>query len=221
MSKESGIPTFRDAPNALWAQYDPMQLATRDGFRRDPGLVWRWYAARREMIAVAEPHAGHVALARMEEHFDDFLLLTQNIDNLHARAGSTRLIELHGNIFRYICFDRGHRAPAPDPVGEMPARCECGSLLRPAVVWFGEALDTTALERAEAALTACDLMLVVGTSGLVQPAAAFAGLAQGYGARVIEINPEPTPITELADVFIPASARDTLATLAATLGTRA
>lgn len=210
MSKESGVPTFRDAPNALWANYNPEDLATRAGFRRDPALVWRWYAERREMIARVSPHAGHIALARMETWFDSFLLLTQNVDNLHTLAGSTRLIELHGNIFRFKCFDRDHPSPPPLETSEAPPRCACGSALRPAVVWFGEALDAGDLARAYAAIESCDALLVVGTSGLVYPAAGFAEVARGIGARIIEINPEPTPITPLADVFVPAGARTAL-----------
>jgi NAD-dependent protein deacetylase/lipoamidase len=183
MSKESGIPTFRDAPNALWANYDPEVLATRAGFCRDPATVWRWYAERRAMMARSHPHEGHAALAAMEDRFAEFLLLTQNIDNLHRAAGSTRVIELHGNIFRYKCFDRGH--PATGPVDERgdPPRCACGSLLRPDVVWFGEALDPDALGHACEAIAACDAMLVVGTSGLVYPAAGFPDLARSAGAR--------------------------------------
>ncbi len=213
VSKESGIPTFRDAPNALWANYSPEDLATRSGFRRDPALVWRWYADRRAMISLARPHEGHIALARMETRFDDFLLLTQNIDNLHTLAGSTRLIELHGNIFRYKCFDRDHPATPPEETQDVPPRCVCGSYLRPDIVWFGEALDAGHLDRAYAALGACDVLLVVGTSGLVYPAAGFPEIAREAGARVVEINPEPTPITPLADVFVRSGAREALPAL--------
>jgi NAD-dependent protein deacetylase/lipoamidase len=213
MSKESGIPTFRDAPSALWENYRPEDLATRSGFRRDPARVWCWYAERRAMIALALPHEGHTALARMEAQYEDFLLLTQNIDNLHTLAGSTRLIELHGNIFRYKCFDRDHPGAPPEATQEVPPRCACGSYLRPDVVWFGEALDAGDLERAYAALGACEVLLVVGTSGLVYPAAGFPDIARQAGAKVVEINPEPTPITPLADVFVRSGARDALPAL--------
>ncbi|MCI0452613.1 MAG: NAD-dependent deacylase [Candidatus Latescibacteria bacterium] len=210
MSKESGIPTFRDAPNALWANYNVEDLATRGGFRRDPALVWRWYAERRTMIAAARPHEGHIALARWEERCDSFVVLTQNIDGLHAAAGSKNVVELHGNIFRYTCFDRGHDVEGPFPQDATPPRCACGSLVRPAVVWFGESLDPAHLETADAALSSCDVLVVVGTSGLVYPAAGFALTARERGARVIEVNPEQTPLTEIADVFVPGGARTIL-----------
>jgi NAD-dependent deacetylase len=210
MSRESGIPTFRDAPSALWENYDPEDLATPDGFRRNPGLVWRWYAERRRMIARARPHAGHIAVAKLQTMFDSFLLVTQNIDNLHTAAGSIDVVEVHGNIFRYKCFDRGHPVADPGPSVDEPPRCTCGSYVRPDIVWFGELLDAEHIERVYAALDACDTILVVGTSGMVYPAAAFAGVARDAGARVIEVNPERTPLTALADVFVKSGARDAL-----------
>jgi len=215
MSKESGIPTFRDAPNALWANYNPEDLATRAGFRRDPTLVWRWYAERRAMIAAAQPHEGHVALAQWEPHFDAFVVLTQNIDGLHTAAGSKNVIELHGNIFRYKCFDRNHPSGGPFPAGEEPPRCRCGSLLRPDVVWFGESLNPGHLAAADDALTSCDVLVVVGTSGVVYPAAGFVEIAKEHGAQVVEINPERTPLTDVADVFVAGGARTILPALAA------
>jgi NAD-dependent deacetylase len=219
MSRESGVPTFREAPNALWANYDPETMATRAGFARDPALVWRWYAERRRMIAEAAPHAGHRAIARMPQFFDSFLLLTQNIDNLHTAAGSTDVVELHGNIFRFRCFENDHPATAENDAGE-PPRCACGSFLRPDVVWFGEMLDARHIDRAYAALATCDAILVVGTSGLVYPAAGFPAVARDAGARVVEINPEPSGITPIADVFVSAGARDTLPLLADALERR-
>lgn len=215
MSKESGIPTFRDAPNALWANYNPEDLASRAGFRKNPALVWRWYAERRAMIARALPHEGHVALARWEPRFDAFVVLTQNIDGLHTAAGSRHVVELHGNIFRYKCFDRDHAATEPFAPGDEPPRCGCGSPLRPDVVWFGESLDPSHLTTAYAALAACDVLLVVGTSGLVYPAAGFAEVAKEAGARVIEVNPVETPLSTLADVFIGGGARTILPALEA------
>lgn len=211
MSKESGIPTFRDAPGALWANYDPEALATREGFARDPALVWRWYTERRKMMAKVSPHAGHVAIARMERLYTEFLLATQNIDNLHRAAGSTDIVELHGNIFRFKCFDNDHPAPAPpDDAGGDPPRCTCGSFLRPDVVWFGEMLDQGHLERTFAALAGCDAVLVVGTSGMVYPAAGFPGVARDAGARVVEVNPEESAITGIADVSVRAGAKEAL-----------
>jgi len=215
MSKESGIPTFRDAPNALWENFNPEDLASRAGFRKNPALVWRWYAERRAMIARAAPHEGHQALARWEPRFNAFVLLTQNIDGLHAAAGSRRVVELHGNIFRYKCFDRDHPAGGPFGTGDEPPRCACGSPLRPDVVWFGESLDPSHLETAYAALEACDVLLVVGTSGLVYPAAGFVAIAKEAGARVIEVNPTETPLSPLADVFIAGGARSILPVLEA------
>jgi NAD-dependent deacetylase len=203
MSRESGIPTFRDAPSALWENFDPMDLATPEGFLRDPARVWKWYAERREMIARAEPHAGHVALAELESmDWDDFLLITQNIDNLHRKAGSNALVEIHGNILRFKCFDNHHPVETLPGGDEIPPRCECGSLLRPDVVWFHEMLPERELEQAGAAIAMCDVMLVVGTSGEVYPVAAFPGAASAAGASVIDVNTEETPVTEIADVFV-------------------
>jgi len=218
MSKESGIPTFRDAPNALWKDYNPEELATPEGFQRNPPLVWRWYAARREMIARASPHAGHIALAELERLYDEFVLLTQNIDNLHRVAGTVSLVELHGNPFRYKCFDRHHAVDELPEGDDEPPRCHCGSPIRPDVVWYGEMLPQSAVDRAFAALEGCDAILVVGTSGLVYPAAGFPSVAKRSGARVIEVNPEPTPITMDADVFIRAGARAALPPLVARVG---
>ena len=214
MSKESGIPTFRDAPNALWAEFDPERLASPAGFRRDPALVWRWYGERRDMIAEAEPNAGHRAIAELERKFENFVVLTQNIDNLHRRAGSKNVVEVHGNIFRYKCFDNNHRVdelPADDHV---PPRCKCGSLLRPDVVWFGELLPARALDQCFDALQKCDVIVVVGTSGMVHPAAGFPAVAKETGALVIEVNPEETPITAGADVFVQGPAGEVLPEIA-------
>ena len=214
MSRESGIPTFREAPSALWENYDPMERATPEGFLRDPPTVWKWYAARREMIAQAEPHAGHLALAALEQmDWEDYLLITQNIDNLHREAGSKALVEIHGNIFRFKCFDRHHPVTSLPPGDDVPPRCECGSLLRPDVVWFGEILPEREVALASAAIAMCDVMLVVGTSGIVYPVASFPATARAGGARVIEVNPEETPITEVADVFVTGTAGEAIPAL--------
>jgi NAD-dependent deacetylase len=208
MSKESGIPTFRDAQEGLWARYDPEALATERGFRADPRLVWSWYAERRERILACEPHAGHRALAALEALLPSLTVVTQNIDGLHARAGSADVIELHGSIRRAKCLDAHHPFTGTLPTGEGdPPPCpRCGSPLRPDVVWFGEMLPADAVERAWTLAETCDLMLVVGTSGMVYPAAELPHVAKRAGARVVEINPEPSGITPVADLFLQGAA---------------
>jgi NAD-dependent deacetylase len=217
MSKESGIPTFRDAPSALWENFDPMQLATREGFESDPQLVWRWYVDRRKMIARAKPNPGHRAVAELESLIDSVVVITQNIDNLHRAAGSTNIIEVHGNIFRYKCFDREHPVESLPEGGDIPPRCKCGSFIRPDVVWFGEMLPEDAIANAFRALSTCDTLLVVGTSGTVFPAAGFPRVAGERGAKIIEVNPEETPITLEADVFLRGPAGEVLPKLVQSL----
>ena len=201
ISAESGVPTFRDAQTGLWAKFDPRELATPTAFARNPQLVWDWYASRRAALADVLPNAGHRALARMDDLVPDFLLATQNVDGLHAKAGSRRLVELHGNIARVKC-SREHRVVADwKPSGDdLPPRCpHCGALLRPDVVWFEEMLPADALARAEAAARRAEVVLVVGTSAEVWPAAALPRTAQAAGARVVEVNPGETPLSEFAD----------------------
>ena len=213
ISAESGIPTFRDAQTGLWAQFDPMQLATEEGFRADPSLVWRWYAWRRTLVSQAQPNAGHRALAAAEARFEQLRVITQNVDGLHERAGSTGLIELHGNILRTACLEHCgflEDSPARCPPGEPPRCPRCGAWLRPAVVWFGEMLDPTALDEAAAAAEHCDVMLVVGTSGLVYPAAGLPASARRAGAAVITVNPEPTDLDEIAAIRIRGRAAEVL-----------
>jgi len=204
VSAESGIPTFRDAQTGLWAQHDPMSLASPEGFEANPALVWDWYQWRRELIAEASPNAGHAALAEMAPGFDSFVLITQNVDGFHQLAGSGDVLELHGNIQRNICsktrkpisYDwieqHAEEHPPPSPHHEQ-------GMARPDVVWFGEALDETTLEAALAAAGGCDLMIVAGTAGAVQPAASLPFVAGEAGARVIDINPEATAISRHAD----------------------
>lgn len=199
ISAESGIPTFRDAMTGLWARFRPEDLATPEAFLRDPRTVWDWYAWRRQRVASVEPNPGHVALARLERQARargaEFTLVTQNVDGLHAAAGSREVIELHGNIRRVKCFARGHPQHSWQETGSGPPACaSCGSPLRPDVVWFGEALPQAALEAAFAAAGRCELFLSVGTSGLVEPAASLAYAALRNGARVIEVNPDPTAL---------------------------
>ncbi len=206
VSAESGVPTFRD-PGGLWRGRRPEELATPAAFRRDPAEVWAFYRWRIESLRGVRPNPGHVALARLEADRDRFWLLTQNVDGLHAAAGSARVAELHGTIRIARCTRcRGERdvesvlsGLAPDSVPACPA---CGGPVRPAVVWFGEPLPHRALAFAEEAVSECDLMLVVGTSGVVQPAASFAWAARSRGARVVEVNPDSTPISGIADVSL-------------------
>jgi NAD-dependent deacetylase len=202
VSKESGIPTFREAQTGLWANYDPETLATREGFLNDPSLVWRWYDSRRQRLAKVAPNPGHHALVELEELIEELTVITQNVDGLHRLAGSTEVIELHGNISKLKCFDGNH--PAQNvPLGlSDPPRCHCGSRLRPDVVWFGEALPQSELSQAMQISRQSELMLVIGTSGLVHPAASLPYLAKEHGAKILEINPNRTPITEIADLFL-------------------
>lgn len=195
ISAESGVPTFRDARTGLWARYDPQELATPEAFARDPRLVWEWYEWRRELVARAQPNAGHRALVELQERFESFTLVTQNVDGLHQRAGSASVIELHGNINRTVC-SRERTVVAEHAGDEKPPRCpSCGAYLRPDVVWFGEMLPAGAIEAASDASRCCDLFLSVGTSGLVYPAAGLPYAAAEGGAMVVEINPDRTPLS--------------------------
>lgn len=208
ISAESGIPTFRSA-GGLWREFRAEQLATPEAFRRDPKLVWEWYDWRRGLVLAAQPNAGHLALAEFEHRRPDgFTLVTQNVDGLHDRAGSRTVFKLHGDLWTLRCLGcgketRDERVPLP----ELPPRCEgCGGTLRPGVVWFGEALPEAALNAAFQAASTCDVMLVVGTSSQVYPAAALGPLARQAGARLIEVNVEETPHSGLADVSLRGSA---------------
>ena len=201
VSAESGVPTFRDAQTGLWAHFDPLELATPGAFARNPRRVWDWYAMRREMVGRVAPNRAHVALAALERRVPDFTLITQNVDGLHRRAGSRRVVELHGNIARVRCSRDGTPAAHwedTDPAA--PPRCAaCGAFLRPDVVWFEEMLPEDALADAEDAASRCDVLLVIGTSAGVYPAAALPMLARRNGAQVVEINTEITPLSAQAD----------------------
>jgi len=214
ISKESGIPTFREAQTGLWAKYDPQQLATPQAFQRNPKLVWEWYQWRRSLIADSNPNPAHDALSNFEKFSPTFHLITQNVDGLHQQAGSTNVIELHGNIKRTICFDKRH-ATAQLPDDELvPPRCSiCGSLLRPDVVWFGESLPTDKLEQAYFAAQNADVFLAIGTSALVEPAASLPHIAKQAGAIIIEINPDHTPLTPYTDHVLTGPAGDILPAL--------
>lgn len=214
MSAESGIATFRDTSTGLWSRFDPQRLASVEGFRADPALVWRWYAERREGIAQAQPNAGHHALAAFERARPGALtLVSQNVDDLHQRAGNQGTIRLHGDILADRWLDDCPRAPRGNTCDTgwaapgTPPRCaECGNLVRPGVVWFGEMLPAGAIAAAEAAARACDVMLVVGTSGAVWPAAGLASRARRSGAHVVIVNPQPSEIDAEAHVLLPGTA---------------
>jgi NAD-dependent protein deacetylase/lipoamidase len=197
ISAESGLATFRDTQTGLWSKFKPEELATADAFRRNPKLVSDWYAWRRAQALEAEPNAGHYALAEMETYASEFVLVTQNVDGLHARARSKRLIELHGNIHRFRCFKNNC---ASDHFEIEHGRCRsCGGHLRPDVIWFGEMLPVAALETATKAAEMCDVFFSIGTSSVVYPASDLWRRAKDGGAIVIEINKDPTPLTPLAD----------------------
>jgi len=201
VSAESGVPTFRDAQTGLWAKFDPTELATPSAFARNPKFVWDWYAWRRELLAGARPNAGHLALAALERRVARFHLITQNVDGLHQAAGSSDVIELHGSIGRIRC-SRGCGTVARWAVaqGDLPPRCAgCGAFLRPDVVWFEEMLPPDALAAAEDAARHCDVLLVIGTAAEVYPAAALPRSARACGATVVEINPQPTALSDAVD----------------------
>ncbi len=203
VSQESGLRTFRDAQTGIWTQHRPEDLASPEAFRRNPQLVWDWYAWRREAIKGVRPNPGHYALAEMERRFPQFTLITQNVDGLHILAGSRRVLELHGNILRVRCSECGAYAEEEQEAGEDVPHCRvCGGLLRPDVVWFGEALPRLALEQAVEAARTCDLFLSIGTSGVVQPAASLAYAAHNRGAVLVEVNPEVTPLTSKVNYFL-------------------
>lgn len=214
MSRESGIPTFRDAMEGLWADFDPQQLATEEGFRADPRRVWSWYAWRRRKVRDATPHPGYGAIVELASLVPSLLVVTQNVDGLHALAGSTDVVELHGSLRRVKCLERHHVLDeAPDDDGEEadPPPCpRCGSPLRPDVVWFGEMLPEGAVERAWGSAAAADVLLTVGTSGTVWPAAELPSVARRGGARVIEVNPEPSELTAGVDLFLQGRAGEVL-----------
>jgi NAD-dependent deacetylase len=202
MSAESGVPTFRDAQTGLWANFRPEELATEDAFRADPQRVWDWYAMRRDTLQGVEPNAGHLAIAAFQQrHPGRLTVATQNVDGLHQRAGSPGVLALHGNIADDKWLDRPRACcTSGDIVPGRPPRCAvCGNLRRPAVVWFGEMLPPNALHAAEEAAQACELMLVVGTSGVVYPAA---GLARATPGRVVIVNREPSELDDAADLVL-------------------
>ena len=190
VSAESGVPTFREAQTGLWARYDPLELATPEAFERDPELVWRWYRWRRELVAGVEPNPAHLALASLSELVPRMTLVTQNVDGLHQRAGSKDVIEFHGNIFSNRCHAEGRAVSCGDD--SVPTCPDCGGMVRPGVVWFGESIPEQALNVSFAAAADCDVFLSVGTSSLVYPAAGLAEIAREADAITAEVNPNPT-----------------------------
>ena len=207
VSAESGVPTFRDAQTGLWGKYSPEDLATPRAFRRNPRLVWEWYEWRRKLVAEAKPNPGHAALAEMERHYPEFHLVTQNVDGLHQRAGSRKVIELHGNITRTKCFDEGVVVSSWKDTGDVPPKCpSCGGLLRPDVVWFEEAMPEMEMDAAARASTSCEVFLSIGTSTVVYPAASLPFEALRCGATLVEINPQSTPLTPQAHYVLQGAA---------------
>jgi NAD-dependent deacetylase len=220
MSAESGIATFRDAMTGLWSRFDPAQLASEEGFRADPQRVWDWYAERRGVVRSAQPNAGHLALGAFARRRPGVLtLVSQNVDDLHQRAGNTDTIRLHGDIQRDQWLDRCVRTPSCEPGAAQPGRpprcVSCGNMVRPAVVWFGEMLPVQAIDAAERAARSCDVALIVGTSGAVWPAAGLAAAARRSGAFVAIVNPNDSEIDDGAHLVLRGTAAQTLPALLA------
>jgi NAD-dependent deacetylase len=210
ISAESGIPTFRGA-GGLWREYRAEDLATPEAFARDPKLVWEWYDWRRGVIAAVQPNAGHRALAELARRVPDFSLITQNVDGLHDRAGSTDVLKVHGDIWTVRCTVCGReREDRRVKIPDLPPRCECGGVERPGVVWFGESLPGDVWARAQEAAHDADLFLIVGTSAVVYPAAGLADLAKARAARVVEINIAETPVTHRVDASLRGPAAEIL-----------
>jgi NAD-dependent deacetylase len=217
MSAESGVPTFRDALTGLWERFDAQALATPQAFEDDPDLVWGWYEWRRSLAMRVHPNPGHEAVAAIEARAPHTVVITQNVDDLHEQAGSTAPIHLHGSLFTPRCATCSRPAEAsreaePEEGRRLaPPRCgHCGGRIRPGVVWFGEALPSEALEAAVQAATECDVLLTIGTSGLVYPAADIPVVAARFGATVIQVNPQPTPLDAVAEFNLAGTAATVL-----------
>ncbi len=214
VSAASGVPTFR-GQDGLWQQFRAEDLATPEAFARDPRLVWEWYDWRRQLVARSEPNAAHRILAAWSARWPAFRLVTQNVDDLHLRAGARGVVRLHGSIWEVSCVARCATSPARwrderVPLPALPPRCpHCSGLIRPAVVWFGEMLDPADVEAAHQA-TGCDVFITAGTSALVYPAAGFLPEAKHRGATTVEINPEATPASDVVDIAVQARAEDVL-----------
>ena len=215
ISAESGVPTFRGT-GGLWKDYKPEELATPEAFANDPRLVWEWYNWRRELIAKALPNIGHRALVELEKRKPRFTLITQNVDGLHDRAGSGKILKLHGDIWRMKCMSCGSNWPDRRvPLPKIPPHCACGGLARPGVVWFGEPLPDGMMKEAEHAASSAQVFLVIGTSAVVVPAASLVPYAKKAGARIIEINTEDTAATAIVDCALRGPAGELLPQLVA------
>lgn len=216
ISKDSGIPTFR-GKDGWYKNHPPEELATPTAFSKNPTFVWEWYNYRRKIILSASPNEAHYKIAELEKHFPCFLLVTQNVDSLHRKAGSKKIVELHGNIFRTRCTKCDIEFPEDYKIfkdEELPPKCpHCGGILRPSVVWYGESLNPYDIERAFSFAKKADLILVVGTSGIVYPAAMLPSIVKSHGGIVVEINPDTTPISEIADLKIKEGAKSALSKL--------
>lgn len=214
ISAESGVPTFRGS-KGLWRRYKPEQLATPEAFQKDPKLIWEWYDWRRSLIYNIKPNRAHKALVEFEEYFPEFALITQNIDGLHYRAGSSKILELHGNIWRMRNVKTNEtRINFCEHLDSLPPTAEDGTLLRPDVVWFGESLDPEILEQAVESSRNADLFFVVGTSGVVHPAASLPMIARDSGAYLVEANPQETPLTAVVDESLRGTATEIMDLLA-------
>lgn len=210
ISAESGVPTFRGT-DGLWRNFRAEDLATPQAFERDPKLVWEWYDMRRQNLLPLEPNKAHKAIADIEKTGYEVTLITQNVDGLHQKAGNVNCLELHGNIWNVRCIDEGKIFENMEvPLSIIPPACACGSIVRPHIVWFGESLDADIISKAASAAENSDLMFIVGTSAVVQPAASFPLLARQSRAYVVEINPELTPISGIVDISLHAKAGDAM-----------
>ena len=214
VSVECGIPTFR-GKDGLWNRYNPAELASITALNSNPERVWEWYVWRRKLIASKEPGPSHIAIKRLEDLFkNNFLLVTQNVDGLHRKAGSMRMVEFHGNIMRDVCTGCGHSREGKLEYSSLPPCCDrCGSLLKPGVVMFGESIPEDALKTAFSFAESVDLVITAGTSSIVYPAASIPEVAKASGAKLIEINPDRTPISSISDISIRATSRDALESL--------
>ncbi len=216
ISAESGVPTFRDAQTGLWARYRPEELATPEAFARDPKLVWQWYAWRRELVAKAQPNAGHHALVTLAAKLAQFTLIPQNVDHLHEEAGSKNILKLHGSLFANIREEDHEPVASEDMSDDVPPHCvRTGQRIRPGVVWFGESLPQDVLAAAMQAARRCDVFLSIGTSTVVEPAASLPFMALQSGATVIEINPDATPLSAHCQHVLRGKAAEVLPALVA------